>query len=174
MHSTIQALIDHFQLEPLPVEGTLFQQSYRSSQERPNGDPAGTAIMGLYCNKPLSLSCFHRLAYDEVWHFYGGDPLSLYLLFEDGSSEEIIMGPDPLQGHHVQYVIPASVWQGGCLREGGEYALFGCTMAPGFTGTCFEGGIAEELINQYPDRAAIIRRLSVNGHATQMPDGFSP
>lgn len=169
----IAALMAHFQFEALPVEGTLFRSTYRSAAELPNGGPVGTAMIGMYCENPLSLSCFHRLQHDEVWHFYGGDPFVLYLLHPDGSSEEVIMGSNPLQGQHIQYLIPAHTWQGACLQEGGRYALFGCTMSPGFTGTCFEGGLANELITQYPDRAAIIRKLSVNGHETQMPEGFA-
>jgi hypothetical protein len=46
-------------------------------------------------------------------------------------------------------------------------------MAPGFTGTCFEGAIAETLIVQYPDRANVIKKLSVNGHETHMPEGYA-
>jgi hypothetical protein len=45
-------------------------------------------------------------------------------------------------------------------------------MAPGFTGSIFEAGIAEELIKQYPDRKEDIMRLSVNGDKTRMPEGF--
>jgi hypothetical protein len=65
----------------------------------------------------------------------------LYLLHPDGSSEEVVMGPDLTAGQQVQFTVPAGVWQGGCLAEGGEYALFGCTMAPGFTPGCFEAGL---------------------------------
>lgn len=172
MHPNVKALIEHYQLERLPVEGTLFKNTYRSTSKLDNGEPAGTAIIGLYCNEPLSLSCFHRLTHDEIWHFYAGDPLVLYLLYEDGHTKEVVMGNDPLAGQKVQFTVPAQVWQAGCLREGGQYALFGCTMAPGFTGDCFEGGLAEKLIEQYPERAEVIRKLSVNGHETRMPDGY--
>ena len=172
MNPNVKALIEHYQLERLPVEGTLFKNTYRSASKLDNGEPAGTAIIGLYCNEPLSLSCFHRLTHDEIWHFYAGDPLVLYLLFEDGHTEEVVMGNDPLAGQRVQFTVPAQVWQAGCLREGGQYALFGCTMAPGFTGDCFEGGLVDALIEKYPDRAEVIRKLSVNGHETRMPDGY--
>ncbi len=65
------------------------------------------------------------------------------------------------------------MWQGGCLKPGGRYALFGCTMAPGFTGGCFEAGVAAELVEEYPGRAEIICKLSVNGSETHMPMGFA-
>jgi len=169
----IKALIDHFQFEQLPVEGTFYKSTYRSGREFGDGSPMGTGIIAMYCEEPLSVSCFHRLTHDEIWHFYGGDPLVLYLLHDSGRFEEIIMGNNPLKGHHVQYVVPANVWQAGCLLPGGRYSLYGCTMAPGFTGTCFEGAIAETLIAQYPNCADIIRKLSVNGHETRMPAGYA-
>ena len=169
MSPEIQTILHHFQFERLPVEGTFYKQTYRSTKEFANGNPVGTAMIGLYSNDPLSVSCFHRLTRDEVWHFYKGDPLVLYLLYEDGTSEEIIMGNDILSDQKVQFTVPAGVWQGGCLLEGGQYALFGCTLAPGFTGDCFEAGLAGTLIEKYPDRREIILKLSVNGHETRMP-----
>jgi hypothetical protein len=43
-------------------------------------------------------------------------------------------------------------------------------MTPGFTPSCFEAGIAEELIKKYPGRARDIMELSVNGNETRMPE----
>ncbi|MBI5297662.1 MAG: cupin domain-containing protein [Chloroflexi bacterium] len=77
MHPEVKALIKHYHFQPLPVEGTLFVSTYRSAQEVEGGGPVGTAMIGLYCDEPHSLSLFHRLTTDEVWHFYGGDPLRL-------------------------------------------------------------------------------------------------
>ena len=82
----VNALIKLYQLKPLPVEGTLFVNTYRSQQKIGDHQPFGTAMIGLYCEEPLSQSLFHRLTSDEVWHFYGGDPLRLILLHPDGSS----------------------------------------------------------------------------------------
>ncbi len=173
IHADTQALLDHYPFDRLPVEGTLFCSTYRSAQNQSDGTPICTAMIGMYAEEPLSVSCFHRLLYDELWHVYGGDPFLLILLYADGSSEEVLMGTDPLKGQQVQYLIPAGAWQAGCIVPGGRYALFGCTMAPGFTGDCFEAGIADELITQYPDRAADIRRLSVNGDQAFMPPGYA-
>lgn len=173
MHPHVRALIEHFQFDQIPVEGTLYKSTYCSATVSEHGGPAGTAIIGMYCDVPLSVSCFHRLTYDEVWHFYSGDPFTLFLLYPDGKTEEIMMGSDPLQGHSIQYTVPAGVWQGGCLAPGGHYALFGCTMSPGFVGTCFEAATANVLIEQFPDKAAIIKKLSINSHHTLMPTGFT-
>ena len=172
MHPEVKTLIEHYHLQPLPVEGTLFAGTYRSAQEYEGGKPVGTAMIGMYCDDPYSVSLFHKLKYDEVWHFYGGDPLRLILLFHDGSSRDVIMGGDPSQGQHVQFVIPAGAWQAGHMVAGGRYALFGCTVAPGFTDDIFEGGTREKLSVRYPDRADDISRLCVRGE-TNMPKGFA-
>jgi predicted cupin superfamily sugar epimerase len=150
----VRALIDRFGLRPLPVEGTLFAETYRSS--------ASTAIVGLYCDDPPSRSNFHVLTHDEVWHAYAGDPFHLILLHPDGSSEAVVMGRDVRTGHHVQWVVPAGTWQAGELLPGGRYALFGCTMAPGFTPECFAASPAGPLVARWPAREADIRRLAIS------------
>ena len=172
IHPDVQALIEHFQFDTLPVEGTLYKSVYRSPLKVANGEPASTSMIGMYSNVPFSVSCFHKLKSAEVWHVYGGDPFMLVLLYEDGSSEQVLMGNEPLKGEHVQYVVPANTWQAGYLIEGGRYALFGCTMAPGFCGKNFVAGTADGLTKLYPDQEDIIRKLSVNGHKTKMPAGF--
>ncbi len=155
----MRLLIERYGMSPLPVEGTLFAETYRSEATAPSGGPAGTAGVGLFCEDPPSRSLFHRLAFDEVWHFYAGDPLRLVLLHPDGSDDEVILG----DGGIVQHAIPAGVWQAGELVPGGTWALYGCTMAPGFTPACFEGGRVELLLETHPARAADIERLGVPG-----------
>ncbi len=173
IHPATKAIIEHYNLQPLPVEGTLFASTYRSAANLPNGDPVATGMIGLYANEPKSLSYFHRLPSDEVWHFYGGDPLKLVLLFPDGGTQEVILGSNVLAGQVVQHVIPAHVWQAGYMLPGGRYSLFGCTMAPGFTSKDFEAGVAETLLQKYPDRAKDIKRLCVQDHDLAMPEGFA-
>jgi len=173
VHPDTAALLRHYRFARLPVEGTLYRSTWRSGAAADVRPPAGTAMLGLYADSPRSVSCFHRLRHDEVWHVYGGDPFVLYLLHPDGRAEEVLMGSDPLAGQRVQQVVPAGVWQAGCLLPGGRHALFGCTMAPGFTGACFEAGLADVLAAQYPAVGATIRRLSVNRLQQHMPAGFA-
>ncbi len=173
LHQTVKLLIDHYKLSPLPAEGTLYSSTWRSTQEFPDGNPVGTAMIGLYCDEPPSRSVFHRLPVDEVWHFYAGDPFRLIFLNPDGSNRDVIMGPRPLQGHQVQCVIPAGVWQAGHLLEGGVYALFGCTVSPGFTGSMYEGGKRESLIAAWPSRKNDIIILTLESEETNMPEGFA-
>jgi predicted cupin superfamily sugar epimerase len=59
------------------------------------------------------------------------------------------------------------------MVKGGRYSLFGCTMAPGFTGDCFEGGTRNGLLKMYPDRADDINLLGCSDDDTTMPEGFA-
>lgn len=174
MDAEIKALIEHFKFERLPVEGTLFVSTYRSAGNLPNGKPFGTGMIGMYCHEPQSVSYFHKLSIDEMWHFYGGDPLRLILLYPGGSSRDVTLGNEPLKGQKIQFVIPAGVWQAGHCVEGGKYSLFGCTLAPGFTGDIFTGGAQSELLNSYPDRKADILSFGLTTGEKHLPDYFAP
>ena len=166
------ALLRHYRFQRLPIEGTLYCETWRATDGDATGAPAGTAMIGCYAETLGSLSRFHRLTHDEVWHAYSGDPFVLYLLHEDGRTSEVVMGTDPLEGQQVQYVVPAGTWQAGRLVPGGQHALFGCTMAPGFTPDCFEAGRVDDLTARYPHAAAIIARLGVTGGETRLPDAL--
>ena len=153
----------------IPMEGALFYQSWVSKEKMPTGEPAGTAILAMYCEHPFSASCFHRLDYDEVWHFYGGDPLRLFLLYPDGTSNVVTMGNNFAAGEEVQFTIPAGTWQAGELIPGGRYSLFGCTLGPGFTLEIFEGGTIKELVPQYPEWEEVIKRLNLQTMEDRLP-----
>ena len=176
VHADTMALLRQYRFTRLPIEGTLYRETWRANDGDATGAPAGTAMIGCYADTLSSLSRFHRLTRDEVWHAYAGDPFVLHLLHEDGHTSDVVMGTDPLAGQQmqyvVQYVVPAGTWQAGCLLPGGRHALFGCTMAPGFTPDCFEAGRVDDLTARYPQAAAIIARLGVTGGETRLPDAL--
>ena len=163
MAPEVLALVAHYGLQPLPVEGTLFAATYRGAAG------ASSAMVGLYCDEPPSRSRFHRLPVDEAWHFYGGDPLRLVLLHADGRCEDVVLGRDAAAGQRVQFVVPAGCWQAGHMVAGGRYSLFGCTLAPAFDSAMFEGGARDVLLARYPQRAADIVRLGCETGHTAMP-----
>ncbi len=166
----IRQIVETLRLEPLPTEGGLFVQSHRADESLPadalperyprRPKPFGTAIYYLLTADADSFSALHRLPTDEIFHFYLGDPLETLLLYPDGSSRLVTMGSDILGGQLLQAVMPRLVWQGSILAPGGEYALIGTTMAPGFTVDDYEGGDRDELVAGYPREAERIRRLT--------------
>ncbi len=166
---TADALIRHFGLETLPVEGGHFRQTYKADetvsigsdgQDNPLLKPRSSAILYLLSAAPDSFSAIHRLPADEIYHFYFGDPVELLLLRQDGSSEVITLGHDVMRGHQLQFAVPAGTWQGSRLVPGGEFALLGTTMAPGFTDEDYTAGERELLVEQYPDRGGLITLLT--------------
>jgi predicted cupin superfamily sugar epimerase len=81
-------------------------------------------------------------------------------LFPDGQGKEVVLGPDVLGGQSVQVVVPRGVWQGSVLEPGGDFALLGCTVAPGFEYADYESANRAELIERYPAFADLIARLT--------------
>ena len=167
--SRIDQLVKHFGLIPLPFEGGLYQQTYKAEETIPvSALPSryhsprsyGTAILYLLTGDPQSFSALHRLLTDEIYHFYLGDPVEMLLLYPDGCHEKVILGQDILAGQHVQFVVPAGAWQGSHLRPGGEYALIGTSMAPGYEDEDFELGQRAGLANVYPAAAELINCLT--------------
>ena len=122
--------------------------------------PRSTAIIYLLSLEEDSFSALHALPTDEIYHFYLGDPVELLLLKQDGGSEVITLGHDILNGQYVQFAVPAGVWQGSHLIRGGEFALLGTTMAPGYVDEDYTPGDRELLIRQYPDRVELITSLT--------------
>lgn len=163
----VDQLISHYQLKPLPGEGGLYAETYRSSEfltgemlpdRYDEAKPFGTAI--LYMLLPGNFSMLHRLPSDEVYHFYLGDPVEMLLLLADGSSQVVRLGQDVLNGQTVQHVAPQGAWQGSRLLPGGRFALLGTTMAPGFTPGDFEAGDRAALMRDYPVEAERITLLT--------------
>jgi uncharacterized protein len=172
MALTAEELAKLLGLEPLPVEGGLFRQTWRGPEDA-DGKPLGTAITAMLTAEPDSFSAMHRLPTDEIWHFQLGDPVQLLLLWPDGAVTEPVLGPDLMHGHGLTVIVPAGVWMGGSLALGGRYCVFACTMAPGFTSAGYEGGESGVLEAAYPAAAPRIRRL-IRPHEprTRMPDGL--
>jgi predicted cupin superfamily sugar epimerase len=154
-------------LTRLPEEGGFFRETYRShwqvsSEYLPEGvrgsRSIGTAIY--YLITPEEHSGLHRLPGTEVFHFYLGDPVTMFQLLPDGNSCCVTLGTDLLKGQQPQVVVRGHVWQGCRLVPGGEWASMGTTMSPGFDFADYEAGDREQLIGQYPGEAERIREYT--------------
>jgi predicted cupin superfamily sugar epimerase len=163
---TAQDLIDRYRLEPLMGEGGYYFESYRASESIPAGAlpdryPGArsfcTAIY--YLLTPDTVSTLHRITSDEIFHFYLGGPVLMLRLFPDGSSDTLTIGPDIERGQRLQVVVPRGVWQGAFLEPGGDWALMGVTVAPGFEFADYEQGDIEKLVKGWPEREEMIGRI---------------
>jgi len=154
-------------LKPLPQEGGFYVESYRSGEKlaaallpsRYSGDRClGTAIYFLLT--PGTFSALHKLASDEIYHFYLGDPVELLLLRKHDTSEVVNLGTDLANGMRPQIVVPRETWQGSRLVPGGSFALLGTTMAPGFEFADFELAKRDVLVARYPAFSELIQKLT--------------
>ena len=81
-------------------------------------------------------------------------------LHPDGEGRIVTLGLDFARNQSPQIVVPAGVWQGSRLVEGGRYALLGTTMAPGFDFSDYEAGDRAELVRRYPAFQELIEQLT--------------
>jgi uncharacterized protein len=149
------------------VEGGAFREVYRSELIIPRkslplffqGDRSASTPIYFFLAEG-QFSAFHRIAADEHWHFYFGDPLVVYEISHNGRLLTHRLGNDPLNGESFHAVIKAGSWFASAPAEGSEYALVGCTVAPGFDFGDFELADGEVLAGQYPAHAELIRKLT--------------
>ena len=164
---TAKQIQEILKMQPLPVEGGYFVETYRSKftlaqTSLPPSYPGERAISTAiyYMLTPDTFSAMHRLKGDEVYHLYLGDPVEMLVLKPDGTAEAILLGQDIAAGMRVQHAVPAGAWQGSRLAPGGKYALMGTTMAPGFDPQDYEPGKREELSARYPAYTPLIAFLT--------------
>lgn len=163
---TADDVIKILKLQPHPVEGGFFAETYRSEVELPAEVlPANRAARSLstaiyFLLKPGTFSEMHLLPTDEVFHFHMGDAVEMLHLFPDGTGRTQRLGIDLKAGERPQVIVPGGVWQGASLIEGGTFALLGTTMAPGFNYQDYQTGNRDELIAAFPDHADRITQLT--------------
>ncbi|RYP22280.1 hypothetical protein DL765_001794 [Monosporascus sp. GIB2] len=150
---TAQQIIDALGLIP-NVEGGYYVETFRDPFILPLSGPDGsssnrsvsTAIYYLL-EGSAGFSRWHRIVdAAEVWHWYAGAPLSLYLWREGDGGDEVrerVLGPDVLGAHggggqpqSPQVVVARAEWQR--ARSWGKWSLVGTTVAPAFTESAFE------------------------------------
>jgi uncharacterized protein len=137
MHNRAKDLIRELRLQPHP-EGGYFREIFRSAHKVQPLDErsarcALTTIYFLLVNGQHGR--WHRVASDEAWHFYEGDPLEVYWIDGRDAVHQELLGTGTSNAHSM-CVVPAGCWQ--AATPLGEYSLLGCTVAPGFEFQDFE------------------------------------
>ena len=147
-------LVETLGLAPHP-EGGFFAEVHRSPS------PAGvrssnTAIYFLLAAGQQSR--WHRVDADEAWHLYEGGPLELFWT-EGESVVRRVLAPVGVADARPLAVVPAGAWQ--AARPLGDYALAGCTVAPGFEFRGFrlladDAEVAARFRASHPELSALI------------------
>jgi predicted cupin superfamily sugar epimerase len=150
-------------LVPHPREGGWYVRTYEAAETVELERYAGARLTGTaiyYLLEPGTFSEMHRLASDEVFHFYTGDPVEQIQLFADGTGVRVVIGNDLASGARPQVVVRHGVWQGARLVAGGKWALLGCTVSPGFEFEDYEAGDRAELCGLWREWAEEIAELT--------------
>lgn len=158
----INQYIRTLELQP-HIEGGHYKETYKSGLESGFAGFKGTRSVstGIYfLLAEGEFSAFHRIKSDEMWHFYDGDPLSIYIITVSGDLMVVKLGLDLAHGQQPQAVVPAGCWFASRVESPGQFALVGCTVAPGFDFQDFEMAKREELVGDYPQHTKIINELT--------------
>lgn len=129
-----QSIISALGLRPHP-EGGHYRETWRAWAD-PGDRAAGSAIY--YLLQAGERSHWHRIDAAEVWHFYAGDPLALWIAPESGleAPTQDVLGPAIDTGQRPQVIVPPGHWQSAAST--GHWTLVGCTVSPGFRFEAFE------------------------------------
>jgi len=142
-------------------EGGFYCEAFRSDAiVEPRPGVLRAASTAIYFPLPAGgFSTFHRVASDEVWHHYDGDPVDLHTIDAQGAYACVRIGRRFREGEVPQHAVRAGVWQA-AEPIGERFALCGCTVAPGFEFADFEMAVRAEMVARFPEHRAIVQRMT--------------
>jgi predicted cupin superfamily sugar epimerase len=154
--------ISKLNLEKHP-EGGYFIESYKSKELVNLPKYHGhrhicTAIY--YLLEGNEFSSFHVMKSDELWHFYDGSSLTLFIIEPNGRLHEVILGKNIDNGHTFQATITAGCWFAAAVDNYNSYSLVGCTVSPGFDYQDWKIGDIKILTKLYPQHKSIIEKYT--------------
>ncbi|KPN94404.1 cupin domain-containing protein [Lysinibacillus sp. ZYM-1] len=160
MKYSAQYFIEHLKLAEHP-EGGYYISSFRATDDLAVRDvqrPIYTSIYFLL--RSQDISHLHRLQSDELWYFHAGSPLTVHMIFPDGTYEAKKLGLNVEAGEVPQIVVPKHTIFGSSVEEPDTFSLVGCMVAPGFDFEDFELFTQEELLADYPQHQDVIRKMA--------------
>ena len=135
------------------------------------GRPLGSALY--FMVTPEAPVRLHRIRNDQLYHYYLGDPLEVFLLHADGATERVIVGPDLRSGQRVQLLIPGNTFHTARLIGRRHWFLGASTEWPGVVPANVEIGNLDELAGKYPTVAGDLRAIAASVQRVA-PSGGGP
>jgi predicted cupin superfamily sugar epimerase len=157
MVEEVERIVSELQLVPHP-EGGYYRETYRSAVDVLTlAGCRRSALTNIYfLLTGDTFSAWHRIDADETWHFYRGHSLIVSIISPDGALEERHLGATG----PWQTTVPAGCFFAAHVPNAADYALVGCSVAPGFEFSAFEIPSREALAAQYPQHTAAIARFT--------------
>ncbi len=163
VHPEAERLIAALRLTPHP-EGGWYRETYRSPDRVTTSlgtvRSATTSIYFLLTSN--AFSAFHRLASDETWHFYRGDPVTIEVIAPSGTHQRHVIGV----GDALQTTVAANAYFASHVDAPDGFALVGCDVAPGFDFADFHLTTRSMLTAAYPQFAPLIARYTRSAGTT--------
>ena len=182
MHEETKYIIDKLNLIKLVDEGGYYRETYRSDQhiqisscddqvikdgvchysklEDNSSDIRAVSTLIYYLLDGDQFSAFHKVRFDEIWHFYKGSSVSLYVLTDSEKIMNIQIGNDIDNNENFQCIVRGNTWFGAEINNKSLYSLMGCSVSPGFDFKDFELGERDKLKKIYPQHEYVINRLT--------------
>ncbi len=160
-------IITSLALKPHP-EGGYYSQVFKANNKVKSTDKsryhdeersAGTSIY--YLLKGNDFSAWHKLKSDEIWHYYKGSPVKIYVINNKGILTTTLLG-DPLKDPNAvfQLAIAAGDWFAAEPADKKSYSLVGCAVNPGFEFEDFELADRKALSALFPQHADAITQFT--------------
>ncbi|GLC90009.1 cupin domain-containing protein [Lysinibacillus piscis] len=160
MQYTAQYFIEKLNLAQHP-EGGYYISSFRATDEMVVRDvqrPIYTSIYFLLHSQDISH--LHRLQSDELWYYHAGSPLTVHMIYPDGTYEAKKLGLNVEAGEVPQIAVPKHTIFGSSVDDAATFSLVGCMVAPGFDFADFELFTQDELLKVYPQHEEVIRKMA--------------
>ena len=106
------------------------------------------------------ISHFHQLDCEEAWYYHEGCGMRIYLLEEDGSVKQVLLGQDLAKGQRPMVIIPAGKIFAAENIDSGRYTLISCMTTPKFKYQGWRLVGQAELLKRSPQQQALIKRLT--------------
>lgn len=163
---TAEYYIEKLNLQKHP-EGGAFSEIYRSDEEisgeaLPERFGAGRAFSTsiYFLLKGDEISSFHKIKSDELWHFYDGSSVTIYIIDEGGNLSSKKLGSNLEKGEMFQITVPKNCWFGAEVNDKSSFSLMGCTVSPGFDFRDFELAKRKNMLEEFKNIGALINRLT--------------
>lgn len=160
------SIVKLYDLQPHP-EGGFYKRTYQSTLQIDQTNLGSSFHGPRACSTAIyflldsgSKSHLHRIASDEIWHFYLGGPMTVLQIAPGGEVIHTVLGQDLAIGQTVQHCVPAGHWFGAFPNPGTEFAFVGCTVSPGFDFAEFEMANRVELMQKFPSARDWIIKLT--------------
>ncbi|MBE0539575.1 MAG: cupin domain-containing protein [Ignavibacterium sp.] len=170
MNEKAKYYIQKLQLKKHP-EGGYFREIYRAGEiisidapKKNNKRNVSTSIYFLL--EGSQISKFHKLKSDELWHFYDGTAVKIYILDQNGKLSETMIGREIKNGEMFQTAIEKNNWFAAEVIDKKSFSLIGCTVSPGFDFSDFELAKRENLFKNFPEHKDLILKFTDPGYNT--------